>query len=174
LSGRLILQAMIYALAAAGLISFSGGPAYTHLDPGLALVKLSFSHAGERKEDCRTLTPDEIAALPPNMRRPESCGRERVPLRVELDMDGKALLRADLPPSGLAGDGVGTVYHRFPVTTGRHEFAARLRDSRRGDGFDYERSAVLMLAPQQNLAIDFQPDAGGFLFLDGNAVAEKP
>ena len=172
--GRLILEALLYALVAAGLISFSAGPAYTYMDPGLALVKLSFSHAGQRKEDCRKLTPEEIAALPPNMRRPESCGRERVPLRVELDLDGNPLLRADLPPSGLAGDGVGTVYRRFPVAPGRHEFVARLRDSRRNEGFDYERSAVVELAPQQNLAIDFQPDAGGFLFVNGDAVTEAP
>jgi hypothetical protein len=171
---RLILQGLIYALVATGLIGFSAGPAYTHMDPGLALVKLSFSHAGQRKEDCRQLTPAEIAALPPNMRRPESCGRERVPLRVELDMDGDPLLRAVLLPSGLASDGAATVYHRFPVAAGRHEFVARLRDSRRSDGFDYEGSAVLELVPQQNLAIDFQPDAGGFLFLDGKAVTGAP
>jgi hypothetical protein len=66
------------------------------------------------------------------------------------------------------------VYHRFPVAAGRHEFVARLRDSRRSDGFDYEGSAVLELVPQQNLAIDFQPDAGGFLFLDGKAVTGAP
>lgn len=166
--GRLILQVLIYALVAAGLVWFSTQPAHTHMDPKLALVKLSFSHPGQRKEDCRKLTPEEIAALPPNMRRPEFCGRERVPLRVELDMDGSALLRADLLPSGLARDGVGTVYRRFPVMAGRHEFVVRLRDTRRNEGFDYERSAVLVLQPMQNLAIDFQPDAGGFLFANGD------
>ena len=172
--GRLILQALLYALVAAGLVSFSAGPAYTQMDPGLALVKLSFSHAGQRKEDCRTLTPEELAALAPNMRRPQSCGRERVPLRVELVMDGSPLLRAELPPSDLANDGVGAVYRRFPVTAGRHEFVARLRDSRRKVGFDYERTAVVMLEPQQNLAIDFQPDAGGFLFLNGATITGAP
>ena len=166
--GRLILQALIYMLVAMGLAWFSARPAYTHMDPGLALVKISFSHAGQRKEDCRKLTPEEIAALPPNMRQPESCGRERVPLRVELDMDGSTLLRAELPPSGLASDGVGTVYRRFQVSAGRHEFLARLRDSRRNEGFDHERSAVVVLRPQQNLVIDFQPDAGGFQFVNGD------
>ncbi len=171
---RLIVQGLIYALVGAGLVHFSAGPAYVHMDPGLALVKISFSHAAQRKEECLKLTPEEIAALPPNMRRPESCGRARMPLWVELDVDGRALLRAGLPPSGLAGDGAGTVYRRFPVSAGRHEFVARLRDSRRSTGFDYERSAVLMLEPQQNLVIDFQPDAGGFQFLGGTSIMEAP
>jgi hypothetical protein len=49
-----------------------------------------------------------------------------------------------------------------------------LRDTRRDTGFDYERSAVLMLSPRQVLAIDFHPDAGGFQFLGGNEITEAP
>lgn len=164
---KLILQAMLYAPAAAALAYFSSQPPYTHQDPSLALVKVSFSHAGVRKEDCRRLTPEEIAALPPNMRRTESCSRERVPLLLEMEVDGSLLVQAELPPSGLAGDGAASIYRRLPVAAGSHEFVARLRDSRRGQGFDFEKGARIELPPRQVLAIDFQPDAGGFLFMAG-------
>lgn len=164
---RLALQGLLYALAALALAHFSVQPAYTHFAPSDALVKVSFSHAGARKEDCRRLTPEEIAALPPNMRRAESCERRRVPLLLELDVDGRTVLRAELPPSGLAGDGASSVYRRLALPAGRHTITARLRDSRRGEGFDHERTATVELLPQQSLAIDFQPDAGGFLFVGG-------
>jgi hypothetical protein len=40
---------------------------------------------------------------------------------------------------------------------------ARLRDSDRSEGFDYERTGVLELAPAQSLAIDFRAEMGGFV-----------
>jgi hypothetical protein len=39
-----------------------------------------------------------------------------------------------------------------------------MRDSSRREGFDFERSATVMLAPRQNFVIDFHADAGGFIF----------
>jgi hypothetical protein len=99
------------------------------------------------------------------MRRPLDCPRERLPVVVELVADGKVLLQAALPPSGLSGDGPSQVYHRFLVEAGPHEITARLRDSDRTEGYDYERSATLELRPAQNFVIDFRADAGGFVFM---------
>ena len=50
------------------------------------------------------------------------------------------------------------------MPAGRHELIARLRDSDRRDGFDYERTAMVELAPAQSVAIDFRPEMGGFVF----------
>lgn len=41
--------------------------------------------------------------------------------------------------------------------------AARLRDTNRTDGFDYDASFDVDLAPAQNLALDFRRDIGGFV-----------
>ena len=64
-----------------GLCALCGGLG-TFATPGLhplptrrALIKLSLTH-GARKEECRRRTPEELAKLPPNMRRPWSA-RER-------------------------------------------------------------------------------------------------
>ncbi len=158
-------QFVAYALFALVVGYFATQPAYTHLDPDRALIKLSFSHAGEHLQECRRLTQEELNQLPPNMRRPMDCLRARVPLVVELELDGELLYRDDLPPSGLAGDGASTAYRKFPVTAGAHTLVARLRDTRREDGFDYEQAASITLTPQQNFVIDFRPELGGFLFL---------
>jgi hypothetical protein len=93
-----------------------------------------------------------------------ACARERLPITVELLLDGEPLYQAVLPPTGLAGDGPSRAYQRFAVPPGRHELSARLRDSDRGEGFDYERTAVVELAPAQSLAIDFRAEMGGFVF----------
>jgi hypothetical protein len=143
---------------------FSANPAYIYIDPNSAVVRLSFNHAGKRKGDCRQLTPEEIAELAPNMRRPLDCPRGRVPLLVELTIDGALLYQASPAPSGLAGDGPATVYERFLVPPGRHELTVRLRDSLRTEGFDYESRVQVELAAQQNFAIDFRAESGGFIF----------
>ena len=71
---------------------------------------------------------------------------------------------AVLPPTGFAGSGPSRAYQRFAVPPGRHELTARLRDTDRAEGFDYERMAVVELAPAQSLAIDFRAEMGGFIF----------
>lgn len=157
-------QGIAYLLFALLIGYFSAAPVYVHVDPDKAVIKLSFSHAGARKEECRRLNPEEIARLAPNMRRPFDCPRERVPLLVELVMDGRVLYRASLPPSGLAGDGAASVYQRFTVESGGHKLIARLRDSRRTEGFDYEGRAEAQLDPGQNFVIDFRAETGGFVF----------
>lgn len=158
-------QAIAYALFAVAIGYFATRPAYTHLDPDKALIKLSFSHAGQRKGDCRRLTPEELAELAPNMRRPLDCPRERLPLRVELLLDGETVFQGELPPSGLAGDGASTVYRKFPVAPGQHRLTARLRDTARTEGFDYESEQDIVLEPRQVFVVDFKAALGGFIFL---------
>ena len=158
-------QAVAYILFALAVGYLATSPAYTHLEPGMALIKMSFSHAGEHRQECRRLTQEELNALPPNMRRPTDCPRERIALLVELEVDGEIVYRDELPPSGLAGDGASTAYREFPLKAGPHRITARLRDRRNTNGFDHERTAEVSLAPQQNFVIDFRPELGGFLFL---------
>ncbi len=161
----LLGQALAYLLFAVVVGYFSFHPSYTHLPPDVALIKLSFSHAAERAGECRRLSAEEIAALPPNMRRTKDCPRERLPVLVELVLDGQTLTRRVLPPTGLRRDGASIIYQRFAVASGRHTLVARLRDSHRTEGFDYESKAEIELAPRQNFVVDFRAEAGGFIFM---------
>jgi hypothetical protein len=163
--GQLLGQAVVYAAFMAFIGYFATSPAYTYVDPAAAVITLSFRHAGERTSECRRLTPEEIAALAPNMRRPMDCPRGRVSLLVELELDGELLYRASLKPSGLAGDGASSDYQRFVVSPGRHRLLARLRDSRREEGFDYELEDEVVLVAGRHLVVDFRAGTGGFKFL---------
>jgi hypothetical protein len=148
-------QALLYGLFALFIGVFSGWPPYRHMAADQALIKLSFSHTGKPVADCATQTPEQLAKLPPNMRAPVRCPRERSPIVVELDVDGKAVVRHSAKPSGLSKDGASSVYHRVQVDAGTHRMAVRLKDDVRSTGFDHVVETSVLLKPAQILVIDF-------------------
>jgi len=158
-------QAAVYLLIAVLLGVFADSPSYTRFPPDQAQITLSFAHGAQRKGGCRRLTAEEIAELPPNMRKPTVCPRERLPVYVELMLDDAMLVSASLPPTGLSGDGPSQVHRRFTIEPGAYRVTARLRDSERAEGFDYERSVDITLRSQQNFVVDFRLDSGGFVFM---------
>ena len=160
---RYVAQAVLYAAFVAFIGYFSTSPTYMHLPPGDALLKLSFSHAGARREACHERTAEELAKLAPNMRAQSVCPRERAPVSVEVSLDGAALFRVTAPPSGFAKDGASTVYRRVPVPAGTHRISARLADGPDGV-FRYSSDTTVELAAGRVMVIDFDPAKGGFVF----------
>jgi hypothetical protein len=158
-----LAQGLLYAAFAAFIGLYSQWPAYEPLAPDRALIKLSFIHHGQRLKECRRLTPEELAELPPNMRAPLDCPRERAPIVVEVDVDGASAARVRARPTGLRGDGAASVYRRLETSAGRHRIAVRLRDSARSSGFDFERNEAIVLKPAQILVIDFDAEGGGII-----------
>lgn len=161
---RFVGQGVAYLLFALAVGYFATDPVYTPVKKDDALIRLSFSHAGQLKEPCREMTPEEMAKLPPNMRRAVECPRERLPVVVELWLNGKLIYDDVLLPSGLWKDGASYAYARFPVPAGAYHLVARLRDSARTEGFDYQQEADIELAPLQSYVIDFRGETGGFIF----------
>lgn len=161
---RYLGQAAVYAFVAALIGYFSQNPAWTSFPPDKAQVVLSFAHGAQRLEACRRLTPAEIAKLPPQQRRPNTCERERLPVRVRLEIDGQVVYDAVLPPTGIWGDGPARAYEKFAVAPGRHRIVVRLEDRGRTDAFGYTGETEVELRPGRKVAIDFKADEGGFLF----------
>lgn len=158
----IIGQTVLYGAFAAFIGYFATSPRYQHLPPDHAVVKLSISHLGGR--ECRQRTPEELAKLPRNMRAPLDCPRERSPIALELEMDGKPLYQGRMQPSGVARDGIATIYRRFEVPAGEHRLSVRMNDNLRQSGFPYAREQQVSLKPAQILVIDFNPDRGGLFF----------
>lgn len=159
---RMVLGTLAMTVMITGAALLSASPSYRPIPEGTGMLKLSFSHGGERT--CRELTEAELAGLPANMRRTEICDRRRAPVYVELDLDGETVFHALLPPGGLSGDGPSRVFERFVLPAGAHDVAVRLRDTSRADGFDHDAERRITLTPGQSFAIDFSPVAGGFIF----------
>jgi hypothetical protein len=157
-------QVLLYAALAGVLAVFAGWPVYHQLEPDQALIKLSIVHEAQHVQPCRQRTPEELERLPPNMRAPTSCPRERAPLVVEVDLDGRQAFRHVAQPAGLARDGRASLYHRLVTAAGRHHIVVRLRDRAGTEEFDYQGQTTVELRPAQILVIDFQPARGEITF----------
>lgn len=158
------VQFLLYVVFAVFIGYFSIAPRYQYADPGLASIKLSLSHAAKRVKECVTLTPDEINARARSGESLNECERERLPLTVEIEIDGETVLRVSAAPSGLWNDGPASVYERLNVAAGRHTITARLRDSARDNGWDYEYTETVELRPGRYFTVGFRAETGGFAF----------
>ncbi|MBI5720271.1 MAG: hypothetical protein HZC37_21565 [Burkholderiales bacterium] len=154
-------QVLLYGLFALAIGVFSQWPRYRHLGADEALVKVSFTRVGKPVGECRTLGAEELAKLPPNMRQATVCPRERSPVTVEVDLDGRTVLSRAAQPGGVARDGASALYERLVVPAGEHRFAVRLSDDARARQAPYQREATVRLVPGQVLVIDFDAARGG-------------
>lgn len=161
---RLAAQFVVVTALFAGVAALSDWPRYKQIPSGDGVIMLSFVHGADRKAMCRSLTPEELAKLAPNMRKAKECPRGRPSLYTELDIQGRTVYQATLPPTGIAGDGPSKVYERFVLPAGQYDVAVRMRDTPATKGFDYEDKERVSLAPGQLLVIDFNADAKHFLF----------
>ncbi len=151
---KLLLEIAAYVAFAAVVGLLSVWPRYELVGDDEAIVSVAFSHAAERIGECRRLTQEELNELPPNMRRPDQCPRERHALRLQLLSDGEMLYSGLLPPSGLWDDGKASVYKRIRINAGRHEIAVAMNDN--GDsGPDHTATKIVDVEPGQNVVVRF-------------------
>jgi hypothetical protein len=161
---QIILQAALFSAFAVVLIFLSTSPPYQYASGDTAIVKLSLSHAAERVTPCVQRTSEEIAAMPAYERRPTKCERERLPLHVELEVDGVVVVGIEKPPSGFWGDGAASIYEKIELQPGPHRITARLRDKGGDSGWDYSHSDTVELEAGRYLTVTFKAEAGGFSF----------
>ena len=161
---RYAFQVTSYVALAVLIGWLSVRPTYEYVSADVAVIKVSFSHAADRITPCVQFTPEEIAALPPNKRRPSKCERERRPLRFELDVGGETVFAVDEKPSGLWNDGAASVYQSLEFEPGNYDITVRLRDSDRDGGWDYVASENVRLVAGRYTTITFRAESGGFHF----------
>jgi hypothetical protein len=159
----MLAQLLLYVPLMAIIGYFSTEPRFSPVREGEALVRVSFIHAAQRKQECRQRSAEELAKLAPNMRAALDCPRERADLLVELELDGATVLRREVKPAGFQRDGNAVLYQRLAVPAGRHRIVARLRDRAEGD-FNYVKEQAVELDSGRVLLIDFNATQGGFLF----------
>jgi coenzyme F420-reducing hydrogenase delta subunit len=157
---RIAAMAVLLGMLAGVTALLAAGLPWRQLGPDEGVVRLSIRHATATKVECKPLTAREMAELKPNMRRPVDCPRERWPVYVELERDGRLLYRGTHEPSGLWNDGVASVHRAFAVPAGPQSLVVRMRDSGREAGFDHMRPIEIDLQPGQNFVIEFETGTG--------------
>jgi len=163
---RYLLQAINYSVFMALVWFFATSPSISLIDEGEAVITIAFAHAGQLREPCRRLTQEELNQLPPNMRKPEDCPRERSPVTIEARLDDELFFARSYRPPGLFGDGGVDVFHRVKVPAGEHLLSLRMNDSVRIEGFNHERKRKVNIEPAHILLVSFRPEQG-FIFDGG-------
>ncbi len=162
--GRYLGQAVTYLLFVAFIGYFSTSPSYTHVPADKALIKFTFTRAGQRIKPAHDMrTKEEMAKLPPQLRAKKH-SRERASLEIEFEMDGQMIYQARVAPRGLSHDLPSPVYERFLVSAGEHHFRVRMKDDIHVEGFNYSGEQTVTLKPLQTLIIDFDNIRKEFIF----------
>jgi len=156
--------ALAWGLFAVVSVIFTIWPRFSQLAEGNSIISLTFSHAGQRLEECRKRTQEELNKLPPNMRKPSECPRERYPVRVSFSADDEVLFDQSLLPSGIWKDGESTVYRRIELPAGIHKLFIGMSDSGREEGFDYTGQTEITLIENQHVVVEFNGLQETFIF----------
>lgn len=157
---RYLLQAFNYTIFMAFIWYFATSPSVTVIEADKAMITVAFAHAGETRQKCRRLSQEELMKLPPNMRKPEDCPRERSPIIIEAMLDGKKVFSETMLPPGIFNDGSVNIYYNSKVPAGQHMFEIKMDDSVRKEGFNYRLTQDIDIKPQQILLVDFEPLKG--------------
>jgi len=156
------LQAINYTLFMGMVWFFSIKPPYHQLDEGQAVITLAFSHAAQLREACIKKTQEELMKLPPNMRIPMSCPRERSPVTVELYLDSELMTRHVLEAPGLHNDQGVDMFERIKVPAGKHQLRVWMNDDVNVEGATFRHEQAISLQPEQQILVDFHVATGGF------------
>lgn len=158
-------QALCYSLFIGLIGYFSNAPAYQRYPDQQGMIKLSLRHAGKILGECRERSASEMAQLPPNMRITTLCPRGRSPLQLDLLINDEMVYSKQLPPRGIHGDGLSSVYFRLPVKSGEINLKVRMKDHIKQNDYPYQLEKTLQLAPAQVLVVDFDGSRGNFTIL---------
>jgi len=107
------------ALLLAGLALGSGLPQGAESDH--ALLRLGWRLAGQVKEQCRDLTPEELARRPVHMRKPRECVSEVLSYDLRAVVDGRVVAEKLVKSPGLRADRPLSVEEDLKITPGDHE-----------------------------------------------------
>ncbi len=139
---------------------FASAPSIRIIAEDESMLIIAFGHAGETREPCRRMSQEELTKLPPNMRKPEKCPRERSPILIEMYMDGDLLFKKSLMAPGLYNDGSVNIYHRQKIPAGKHHIEIKMDDSVRKEGFDYVFEQDIHIEPTNILLFAFDSEKG--------------
>ena len=121
----LVRRATGIGLAVAGTLAIgalSQAP-YTADRAPHGVVRLAWRARGERVEQCRRLTPEELERLPAHMRQEESCEGRVLPSRLQVSIDGARAVDDQVQAAGARHDRPLYVYRELPLQTGTHAIA---------------------------------------------------
>jgi hypothetical protein len=117
--GAITAAASLAFLAALSRVPYAAEPGAD------ALLRLAWRARGERVEQCRRLTPAELARVPAHMRQEIQCTGRIVPYRLRVALDGREVINELVQAAGARHDRPLYVFRELRVPPGPHALAVR-------------------------------------------------
>lgn len=102
-AARRALQTTVGAVFTLGVVALSRVP-WAAEPSDTAIVRLAWRYRSALVDQCRTLTPAELAERPAHMRREQECERRLRPYVLQLEIDGHLVLRDSVAARGARSD----------------------------------------------------------------------
>jgi hypothetical protein len=165
------------ALASALAIGALSGAPYTADRADYGIVRLAWRARGERVEQCRRLTTEELERLPAHMRQQERCEGRILPYRLHVRVDGARALDELVQAAGARHDRPLYVYHELPLEPGTHALAvafaregdvpAGAHEEEKGTPGRLALDTMVALSPRRILLVTYDDDARRLVVRDG-------
>ena len=120
---------------------------------------VSFNHHGAIVTP-RVLTKEELAGRLPHMRAQVNVTRERVPVRLRVQVDGRTVHDRAYQAKGLSRDGPSIAVARLPVAGGTHQVRIDLADTANPDQWTQQWSDQVTFEEDRVRVVLFETKAG--------------
>lgn len=128
---------------------------YTFFELEDSMLRFSIKHAGRHVKEEAMPTAEELKKLPPHMRARVPKSGERLPVYVEVEVDGKKVITNSYKPGGLKREGASYAYEKVVVKPGVHRVTVRMSDSGSPEHFDFVYDKELEFRAGRQICIDF-------------------
>jgi len=155
------VSATVLLIACAGILGLVSDLAYTVPAIDGSEFVVSLKHPGLASENCRDLTPEELASTPVHMRKQHICERTRPPVRLRVTIDGASALEASIAPSGIWKDGNSVAVERIPVALGEHRVSVAIGETADPDEWSFGDERTLTFTEKNRRVVVFDR-VGGF------------
>ncbi len=142
------------------------------------VVRLAWRARGERVEECRRLTPEELERLPAHMRQEESCEGRVLPYRLQLSIDGARVVDELVQAAGARHDRPLYVYRELTLQPGAHAIAVVFaregaippgeREASEGTPPRLALDTTVALLSRRVLLVTYDDDARRLVLRDGS------
>ncbi len=160
------IGALVIALPVLLIGYFSQKPEYGFNSPNESELVVSFRYTSRKTHPCtdkelKRLT-EERKGRPKHMRSARNiCGsRERVPVNISVEMDGKTTFDRLVHPSGFTHDGACYLFKRLIVPAGEHNLKVKLAEvAETGKAAKYIYEGKPLFPTARRVVVDFNLEA---------------
>jgi coenzyme F420-reducing hydrogenase delta subunit/ferredoxin len=121
---------------------------------------VSFLHPGVAGQNCRTLSPEELASRPVHMRRAVECDRGRAPVRLRVWVDGRRVHARAYAAGGVFGDNASVALARIPVPPGQHDVRIAIGDTADRAEWSHRAEKTVRFARHERRVVTFDRTRG--------------